>query len=111
MVFRAFIRELMGYRLAEWRLYLMITESSGKNPDNSIQTIVPMTTQHQTVAFNSISVEIIPCFYANSTDMYYSFKELLTGLGWLGRFAMSLNINSHRICSVESFVLVLNKEP
>lgn len=69
--------------------------------------MVPMIIQDQIVAFNSISVEIIPCFYANSTDMYYSFKEFFIGLGVI----MSLNINSHRICSVVSFVHFLNKEP
>lgn len=36
MVFRVFIREFMGYRFVEWRLYFMIIEFLGKNLDNSI---------------------------------------------------------------------------
>lgn len=67
--------------------------------------------QYQITAFNSISAELIPCFYVNSTDMYYSFKELFIGLEWLGGFVITLNINSCTICSMGSFVFVLNKEP
>lgn len=97
MVSGAFVRELMGCRLAEWQLYLRDHRIFGKESRHPCTT-VPVTIQYHIVAFNSTSLETIPCFYANSTDMCYSFKELFIGLGRLGKFAMSLNRNSHWIC-------------
>ena len=100
----------MGYRLTEWPLYLCDHRIFGKE-SRQWHPCMTILIQYQITAFHNVSVEIIPCVYVNSTVMYYPFKELFIGLEWLGRFTISLSINSHRICSMGSFVLALNKEP
>lgn len=59
----------------------MVTEPRQGHPGLTVS----MTIQYHIVAFNSISAEIMPCFYANSTDRCYSFKELFIGLGQSGK--------------------------
>lgn len=99
-----------GYRHTEWPSYLCDHRIFGKE-SRQWHPCMTILIQYQITAFHNVSVEIIPCVYVNSTVTYYPFKELFIGLEWLGRCTISLNINSHRICSVGSFVLVLNKEP